>query len=75
MVFLEITNIRQKSRNFWFADFFLKIFKIHRLVWIFSFEFLVVLLCFINVLLKVINNLKFYKHSFIKDTFRSIFVS
>jgi hypothetical protein len=29
MVFLlEITNIWQKSQDFWFADFFLEIFKI-----------------------------------------------
>ncbi len=34
MVFLEITNIWQKSRDFWFADFILEIFKIHRLLWI-----------------------------------------
>ncbi len=26
-LFLEITNIWQKSRDFWFADFFLEIFK------------------------------------------------
>jgi hypothetical protein len=32
--FLEIPNIWQKSRDFWFADFFLEIFKIHRLAWI-----------------------------------------
>ncbi len=32
--FLEITNIRQKSQDFWFADLFLEIFKIYRLVWI-----------------------------------------
>ncbi len=30
---LEITKIQQKSGDFWFADFFLEIFKIHRLVW------------------------------------------
>ncbi len=40
--FLEITNIWQKSRDFWFAGFFLEIFKIQRLVWI-SHGFLVVL--------------------------------
>jgi hypothetical protein len=32
---LEITNIWQKSRDFSIADFFLEIFKIHRLLWIF----------------------------------------
>jgi hypothetical protein len=32
--FLEITKIWQKSRDFWFAEFFLEIFKIQRL-WIF----------------------------------------
>jgi len=34
---LEITRIG-KSQDFWFADFFLEIFKIHRLVpvWIFQ---------------------------------------
>ena len=36
---LEITNIWQKSRDFWFADFFLEIFKIYRLVWIFLWIF------------------------------------
>jgi hypothetical protein len=64
MVFLlEITNIWLKSRDFWFADFLLKIFKIHRLVWIFG--------CFecvsSNKSNKVITNPKFYKHCFIKD--------
>jgi hypothetical protein len=33
--FLEITTIR----DFWFTDFFLEIFKIHRLVWIFLWIF------------------------------------
>jgi hypothetical protein len=27
--FLEITNVWQKSQDFWFTDFFLEIFKIH----------------------------------------------
>jgi hypothetical protein len=30
----EITKIWRKSRDFWFADFFLELFKIHSLVWI-----------------------------------------
>jgi hypothetical protein len=33
--FLLVTNIWQKSRDYWFADFFLVILKIHWLVWIF----------------------------------------
>jgi hypothetical protein len=33
--FLEITNIWEKSLDFWFADFFLEIFKTHRLFRIF----------------------------------------
>ncbi len=37
--FLEITNNWQTSLNCWFADFFLEIFKIHRLVWIFLWIF------------------------------------
>ncbi len=37
--FLEITKIWQTSRDFWFADFFLEIFIIHRLVWIFLWIF------------------------------------
>jgi hypothetical protein len=53
--FLEITNMQ----------IFLEIFKIHRLVWIFLWN-LVVLKCFINVLFKIITNLKFYKYFFIK---------
>jgi hypothetical protein len=32
-------------------------------------------MCFINVLFKIITNLKFYKHCFNKTTIRSIFVS
>jgi hypothetical protein len=35
----EITNIWQKSGDFWFANFFLVIFKIHRPVWIFLWIF------------------------------------
>ena len=37
--FLEITNIWQKSQDFWFVDFFLQILKIRRLVWIFLWIF------------------------------------
>jgi hypothetical protein len=37
--FLEITNIWQKSQDFWLADFFLEIFKIHRLLWLFVINF------------------------------------
>ncbi len=36
---LEITKIWQESRNFWFADFFLEILKIHSQVWIFLWIF------------------------------------
>ncbi len=37
--FLEITNIWQKSGDFWFVDFFIQIFKILRLIWIFLWIF------------------------------------
>ncbi len=47
--FLKITNIWKKSQNFWFADFFHKIFKIHKLVWMLVWIF-VCFECFINVL-------------------------
>ena len=67
--FLEITNIWQKSRDFWFVDFLLETFKIHCLVWI----FLLFLMCFINVLFKVITNPKFYKRCFIKDDLQKHF--
>jgi hypothetical protein len=63
MFCVEIKKIRQKSRDFWFADFFLELFKIHSLAWI-----LIVLNLFHNVLFKVIT--KFYKHCFIKEDFR-----
>jgi hypothetical protein len=33
---VEITQVWQNSRDFWFADFFLEIFKIRWLVWIFG---------------------------------------
>jgi hypothetical protein len=36
--FLENANILG-SRDFWFVDFFLEIFKIYRLVWIFLWIF------------------------------------
>ncbi len=62
--FLEITNIRQKSQDFWFADLFLEIFTIHRLVWISQW----VCGCFECVsYLFFITGLKFYKCCFIKD--------
>jgi hypothetical protein len=54
--FLEITNMWNKSPDVWFADFILEIFKIHRTVWILG-----CFRCFINVLFKVVTNLKFYK--------------
>jgi hypothetical protein len=64
---LDITKIWQKSRDFWFAAFFLEIFKIHRLVWIFLWILVVLNLVLINILLKDITNFKFNKSSFIKD--------
>ncbi len=64
--FVEITKIWQKSRDFWFADFFLEIFKFHRLVWIFPMDFWLFYICFINVSVKVFTNFKFYKHCFIQ---------
>ncbi len=36
---VKITKVWQKSRDFWFAHFFLRILKIHRLVWIFLWTF------------------------------------
>jgi hypothetical protein len=61
-----------KVSRLWFVDFFLKIFKTHRLVciflWIFGY--------FINVSFKVIANLKFYITFYTvlsKKTFESIF--
>jgi hypothetical protein len=57
MVFsLEITNIWQKSGDFWFADWYG-----------FSYGFLVVFNVFHQFLLEFITNLKFYKRCFIKD--------
>jgi hypothetical protein len=32
-------DLGKKSRDFWLANFFLEIFKIHRLVWIFLWIF------------------------------------
>jgi hypothetical protein len=58
---LEIT--RQKSPDFWFADFFLEILKIHRLVWI-GWIFVV---SSMFVKLESHTNLKFDKRCFIKD--------
>ncbi len=67
MVFLlEIANVWQKSRDFWFENFFHENFKIHWLVWIFL-SITVFLMCFIIFLPEVINNLKFYKRCFIKE--------
>jgi hypothetical protein len=43
----------KKSRNFWVADFFLEIFKTHRLLWI-SQSFWLFKICFIKVLFKII---------------------
>jgi hypothetical protein len=37
--FLEITTVWQKSQDFYLIDFFLEIFKIHKLVWIFLWIF------------------------------------
>ncbi len=72
--FLEIANIWQKSQDFWFADFFLEIFKIHRLVWLFIWIFLVVLnvshQCFDLKLLRILN---FTNAVFIKDNFQKHF--
>jgi hypothetical protein len=45
--FLEIINIWQKSRDYWFADFFLEILK--SIGWCgFSYGFLVLLNLFLN---------------------------
>jgi hypothetical protein len=73
--FLEITNIRLKSQDFWFADLFLEIFKIHRLVWIsqwicgrfecVSSTFCLKLLLILNITNAVLS----------KMTFRGIYVS
>ncbi len=70
---LEITKIWQKSRDFRFSDFFLEIFKIHRLVWILF--FLVVLNLFRRCFFKVIANFKFVNTVLSITTFGSIFVS
>jgi hypothetical protein len=53
-----------KSRDFWFAELFLK-----SIGWYgFSYGFLVVLnVCFVNVLFQVVAGLKFYNCYFIKD--------
>ncbi len=64
---LEIIKIWQKSLDFWFADFFLEIFK--SICWYrFSYEFLVVSkICFITILFEVLNKFKFEKLYFVKD--------
>jgi hypothetical protein len=69
--FLEITNIWQKSRDFWFVDFLLETFKIHCLLWIFCcFERVLSMFC---LKLSLILN---FKNAFLsKTTFRSIFES
>ncbi len=69
--FLEITNIRQKSWEFWVVDFFLEIFNIHKLVWIFLWIFGCVLSMFFLKLLLILN---FTKAVLTKMAFRSIFV-
>jgi hypothetical protein len=73
--FAEITNIWQKSRDFWFADFFIEIFNIHGLVWIFlrifgCFECVSSLFC-----LKLLLILNLTNAVLSKTTFRRIFVS
>jgi hypothetical protein len=73
--FLEITNIFQESQDFWFADFFLRIFKIHKLVWIFlwifgCFEFVPSMFN-----LKLLLILNFTDAVLSKTTVSSIFVS
>ncbi len=74
--FLEIANIWQKSQDFWFADFFLEIFKIHRLVWLILWIFLVVLNVFHQCFdLKSLPILNFTNAVLSKTTFRNIFVS
>jgi hypothetical protein len=61
-----------KPRDFWIANFFPKIFKIHRLVWIFNcFECVSSMFRLKNYILI----LNFTNAVFSKSTFRSIFVS
>ncbi len=74
MVFyLDITNIWQKFRDFWFTDFFLGFLKF--IGWCgFHIDFWLFWMFFINVLFKAITNRKFYK-LLSKTTFKSIFVS
>ncbi len=64
---LEITNIWQKW-DFWFADFSLG-FKIPLACMDFPRDFWLFEMCFINVLFKVIINLKFYKHFLSSEAF------
>jgi hypothetical protein len=69
MVFiLEITNIWQNSADFWFAEFFLEIFKIHRLSWI-SYGFFGVVNMFHQCLVWSLN---FANAVSSKTTYRSI---
>ncbi len=66
--FLEIANIWQKSQDFWLADFFLEIFKIHKLVWIFCcFKCVSSMFC-----LKLLLILNFTNAVLSKTTFRNI---
>jgi hypothetical protein len=69
--FFKITNIWQKSQDFWSADFFLEIFKVIRLEVIFGcFECVSSIIC--SKLLLILN---FTNGVFSKATFRSIFES
>ncbi len=75
LFFLEITNIWQKSGDFYFVDFFPEILIIHRLVCIFLWILVVLNVfqqCFFKNLLLILN---FTKAVLSKTIFRSIFVS
>ncbi len=54
-----MTSIWQKSRDFWFANFFLEIFQIYRMVWIFPWIFG----CFESVLWRFCLNLLLISYS------------
>ncbi len=69
---LEYTNIWQKSPDFCFAYFFLKFLEYNGGI-DFPMDFWLFLMCFINVLFKVITNLKFYNRCFIKDNLQKHF--
>jgi hypothetical protein len=72
MVFFWKSQTFGKSLENFFLFFFHEIFKIHRLVLIFLWIF-VVLNVLINVLFKVISTyLNFYKHCFIKDDLQKL---